>query len=279
MKLSKAEQEEITKLLTRIYQEIHAIESEYELRTGGGDMRCRIEYFHDAIRAFFSGNTTASRLKVELLAYDLKCLRYVEENPLAPFTPEGGALSPKTAVVVQGPGLMTQGKKANRATREQLSELYQHYGVLFAALLKIIADEDFEERTHNLDEDVRDIHEIMQTMQQLTSQVAGMDKLVTLVNHLEDGQLRAELTAFMQAGKAHNPADIKKLLNYLKQRIKEKDQERKSLDKAHMDFASTQLALFEAARDMIKSLASRGMNLVGKFVEASVAQTRREMGR
>lgn len=30
---------------------------------------------------------------------------------------------------------------------------------------------------------------------------------------------------------------------------------------------------------MVKKLAGQGMNLVGKFVEASIAETKREMGR
>lgn len=279
MKLSEAEQKEITRLLTRIYEDILAIEDEYGLRTGGGDMRCRIEYFHDAIRAFFSGNTAVSRLQVELLAYDLKCLRYVEENPFSPMTPEGGTLSPKTDVIAQVSGLVPQAKKADRATRQRLSDLYKHYAVLFAALLKIIADSDFEERSHNLNEDVRDIHQIMQTMQKLTLQGAEMEKLVGMVSHLEDMQLRNEMMAFIQAGKAKSPSEIKKLITYLKGRKNAKDKELATIDRAHMEYAVNQLALYEAAKDMLKSLATRGMNLVGKFVEASVNETRREMGR
>ncbi|MGE0754494.1 MAG: hypothetical protein AB7L92_04975 [Alphaproteobacteria bacterium] len=279
MKLSAAEQEEITKLLTRIYQDILAIETDYELRTGNGDARCRIEYFHDAIRAFFSGNVTAQRLQVELLAYDLKCLRYVADNPFAPFTPDGGALSPKTDLVVNSAGLVAQSKKPDRSTRERLSELYKHYAVLFAALLKLIADNDYEERTHNLNEDVREIHEIMQTMQKLGISASDIEHMIAQVNHIDDGQLRNELMAFVQAGKARKPDEIKKLLGYLKNRISQKDKQIATIDKAHLEYATNQLALYEAAKDMLKSLARGGMNLVGKFVETSIAQARREMGR
>jgi hypothetical protein len=54
MKLSPAEMESILALLTRIYMDLHEIETEYRLMAGENDFRPRIEHFHDAVRAYSS---------------------------------------------------------------------------------------------------------------------------------------------------------------------------------------------------------------------------------
>src|SRR5690606_15911414 len=91
MKLSPAEQDSLIQLLTRIYLDIVAVETEFKLMTGEGDFRPRIEYFHDAVRAFSSQDPAhmqpGGRLSVELLAYDVSCLRFLASMPLAPFKP------------------------------------------------------------------------------------------------------------------------------------------------------------------------------------------------
>ncbi len=61
MKLSAAEQESIVQLLTRIYSDIRDIEEEFELLVGDNDFRPRIEYFHDAVRAFSAQDTNEAR--------------------------------------------------------------------------------------------------------------------------------------------------------------------------------------------------------------------------
>lgn len=276
MKLKPEEQQELTKLLTRIYNDIAEIETQFDLRTGEGDMRVRIEYFHDAIRAFFAGGDS-TRLTVELLAYDVKCLRYIQQNPFAPFMPQGGVKSASVDVTSHNDSVLPKTKRPGRAVRQQLTELYQHYAVLFAALLKQHADDDFEERTHHLNEDVKDIHRVMQQMENF--KVSDLEALLNAVANVEDTQLRGELTAFINAGKVKSPAELKKLIGYLKTRKKQKDEKLANIDEAHMEYATGQLALYETSKNLLKSLAERGMNLVGKFVENSIAQTRQQMGR
>lgn len=83
----------------------------------------------------------------------------------------------------------------------------------------------------------------------------------------------------MQEGKHKNKDDIKKLLGHLKNIIKQKDKAIKTIEDAHLRFASSQLLVFEEAKDMLKKFAVQGMNLVGKFVENSIADTKRQMGR
>ncbi|MCE2927129.1 MAG: hypothetical protein LW823_05760 [Rickettsiales bacterium] len=278
MKLSPKEQEQLVSLMTRLYEEIRAIESDYALVIGEGDFRPRIDYFHDAVQALFSGDSkhleNGGRLGVEFLSYDVQCLRYILSMPLSPFKAKGGMDSPHSELVALDHQLVATPKRPDRKTKERLVELYQNYSVLFAALLKPQADADTHERTGDLDQDVRELSAIIQQCEKGNSSA-----ITNLANHLEDERLRAELIAFIQNGGMKKPELIKKLIAGLKNKSKAKDKQRAKLEQAHMDYSLTQLALFENSRDMLKKMATQGMNLVGNFVEASISQTRREMGR
>jgi len=279
MKLSASEKESLVGLLARIYGDIRDIEEEFNLLAGNHDFRPRIEYFHDAIRAFTSQDAkeleAGGRLSIELLAYDLSCLRYIHAQPLAPFTPHGETLSPHTEVVAVKPGLVPKAKRPERAVRERISELYQHYAVLFAALLKPFADRDYQDRVSDLNEDVRDINAIIQ-------QLAGgksIEQIMASINHLDDDELRQLLTRFLQEQRHKKSDDCRKMNDYLKQQSTRKDKDIAAIEAAHMNYALAQLAVFEGSRDFLKKMAGQGMNLVGKFVEDAMAKTQREMGR
>ena len=176
MKLSQAEADSIVQLLTRIYSDIRGIEAEFQLLIGEHDFRPRIEYFHDAIRAFTS-QKSSERLSVELLAYDLSCLRYIQSMPLSSFKPHGELLSPKTDMVaVSKDGLTVKRARPDRAVREHISELYQSYAVLFAALLKPFEDRDYHERTDDLNQDVQDIHDVIRQFAALEKGKGSVEK-------------------------------------------------------------------------------------------------------
>lgn len=283
MKLSPREQEQIIGLLTRLYTDIAAIESEFALYIGEGDFRPRVEYFHDAIRAFSAQDAAAreegGRLTVEWLAYDLQCLRYLQSMPLSPFTPKGGMISPSAEPVALDHNLVAKAKRPDRATKERLVELYQNYAVLFAALLKPLADLDYHERVDELNNDVKDINAIIAQFEKLKSGKSTVNSIAQLANHIEDDQLRHELIAFLQQEKGKSLENITKIIGYLKTHTGKKDKTIKVIEDAHLNYALAQLSAFEASRDMLKKMASQGMNLVGQFVENSVAQTKREMGR
>ena len=235
-------QSAIITLLTRIYEDIVAIEERFGLIVGCGDMRPRIDYFHDAIRAFTSENSAMQkqRLSVELLAYDLRCLRYIQQMPLSPFKKDGQNLSSSQSLITIDAGLPVATNRPDRETRMRLVELYQNYAVMFAALLKPAADRDYFARTEELNEEVEDIIVLIQKL----GIKADASKVTTLKNQ-----------------------------------IKQKDTRIKSVDKAHGDFAMAQLGIFEESKDMLKKLAAQGTNLVGKFVESAIQETRRQMGR
>jgi hypothetical protein len=276
MKLSPGEQESIVSLLTRIYVDICDMETQFRLFTGDGDFRPRIEYFHDAVRAFTNNDSKdrekGGRLAIEFLAYDLSCLRYLQSMPLSPFKPHAANLSPSTEMIKLDQHLMPTAVKPNRVEKERISELYQRYAVLFSALLKPLADNDYKERTDGMNQDVESIHTITHG---LDDQIKDA-QLAEIINHINDDELRMELMALVKAQKFRKKDDIVQLL---KDKIKKKNKDIKHVESAHLQYAMAQLAIYEESKDMVKKMAQQGMNLVGKFVESSIADTKREMGR
>lgn len=283
MKTSPAEQEAIVKMLTRIYIDIRDIEEEFQLLVGDHDFRPRIEYFHDAIRAFTAQDpkhpVTGGRLSVELLAYDLSCLRYLESMPLASFKPHGAMLSPQTAMAAVKPGLVAKKAKPDSTVRGRISELYRHYAVLFAALLKPFADRDYRDRTEEMNEQVEALHALMQQMEALGQGKGSQAQAATTIQHLGEEGLRHEMLKFMHNQQFKKKDALAKLTKFLKDHAAKTDKELAAVDAAHLNYAMSQLAVYEGARDMLKNLAGQGMNLVGQFVENAMKQTQREMGR
>jgi hypothetical protein len=281
MKISPNDQESIVNLLTRIYLDIVEIEQEYQLVIGDGDFRPRIDYFHDAIRTFTAQDDKSDdeRLSVQLLAYDLACLRYLQDMPLSSFKSQAGVQSPATDIMTAGPGLSVPPKRPDRKVRARICELYQHYAVLFAALLKPVADNDYHERIEELNEDIKDLNALANQLEAVGENKGSMDSLMAAAQHLEEEQLRQLLLMFLQHGKHKNKDEIKKLVAFIKQQSKGKDKQIAAIETAHMNFGLNQLGIFENSKDLLKKMAQQGMNLVGKFVEASIAQARHEIGR
>ncbi len=284
MKLSPTEQDTIIALLTRIYTDIFDIETEYQLLAGDADYRPRIEHFHDAVRAFSSQEPhhqePGGRLSIEFLAYDLSCLRFLHSMPLASFKPHSATYSPSVMpVAVRDKDLMMKAPRPTRAVKERICELYQSYSVLFAALLKPMADKDYLDRVDELNEDVKDLHKLLSQLDALAAGKGSVEKVMAAVQHLEEEGLRHELMQFFQAQKHKKKENIAKLAVFLKEHVARKDKEIAGIDAAHMNYALAQLGIFEGSKDLLKKMASQGMNLVGKFVENAMAESRRDMGR
>lgn len=271
------DQEAIIALLTRIYFDIVGIEEEFKLFAGAGDMRPRIDYFHDAVRAFSADDKNNPRLNVEQLAYDLSCLSYIQKMPTAPFREGGENLSPTQTVMTTEGDLMNMAGRADRKTRSRISELYQNYAVMFAALLKPTADHDYQERTESLNNEVADLNQIIEQFKKKGG--VNVNAVATHTQNLEEPEMRLILSTFLQQEKQKNAADVNKLIGHLNNQIKLKDKLIKTIDAGHLKFATTQLAIFEESRDMLKKLAAQGTNIVGKFVEESIKATKKQMGR
>jgi hypothetical protein len=284
MKLSSSDQQSIVSLLTRFCHEIAPVENTHGLKVGGGDFRPRIEYFHDAVRAFSSGDASArndgGRLSVEALAYDVVTLRQLQSKPLTQIHPHAHGLSPQTDLMQVAPGsIAPTSAKPDRAVREQLGELYQNYAVLFSALLRPIAEQDYQERTDELNEEVEEVDQLIAELQKLRGGKGRVDTLANLAAHLASDELRILVTTFIQKGTYKRKEDIDKLIAYLKVRVDQDDKDVKTLDDSHKNYVMSQLALYEASRDMLKKMASSGMNLVGNFVQNALRDNQQGRGR
>ena len=83
----------------------------------------------------------------------------------------------------------------------------------------------------------------------------------------------------MQQQKFAKKDNLTKLMQFLKGHAKDKDKEIAAIEEAHMNYVMSQLGVFEGSKELLKKMAAQGMNLVGKFVENAIADSKREMGR
>ncbi len=151
--------------------------------------------------------------------------------------------------------------------------------MLFAALLKPMADRDYKDRVDDLNQDVQDLHSAHAAAGSHGQRQGLGDALAGAIQHLEDDELRQALLAFIQQQNYKKKDDVKKLAQHLKAQAAKKDKDIAAIDGAHMNYALAQLAIFEESKELLKKMAAQGMNLVGKFVEDAMAKTQREMGR
>lgn len=284
-KLSPSEQESIVALLTRIYTDIAAIESEFSLMVGEGDFRPRIEYFHDAVRAICaldpSRPVSGGRLSVENLAYDVSALRYIQSKPLAEIKPNSTAqnFSARTDVLVRDKNLAPKPTRPDRAVRDRLAELYQSYAAMFSALLKPAADLDYHERVDSLNQDVEEIAHLIEQFDELQKGKGSAKAILAAIGHLEDQSLHLALMEFMKRNKYRNRDETKKAIQQLKQLVAKNDRTIAGIEKARTGYAMAQLAIYEESKDLLKKMAQQGLNLLGKFVENAIRDTQRELGR
>lgn len=272
-KFTPENRQALVNILLRYWGEILAIEEEYGLLVGQGDHRPRIEFFHDAIRAYTTESKTdeeQARLSAERLAHDVRCLHYLSHQPLSSITHQQD-LSPHTALVPGGPGLIEQKKKPGRETKEQLRELYGKYGVLFSALMRTTVENDVLDRSEDINQQIEEINQLIHALEEGETGLAN-----NIVAHLSDDKLRHELQTILPTLKGKNPGG---LIAKLKGDISRKDKAVKAVDGAHLQYSSAQLALYEESRDMLKQMAGKGMNLVGQFVEYALRQSERDRGR
>ena len=228
MKLSPTEHDAIIAMLTRIYTDIFDIETEYQLLAGDADFRPRIEHFHDAVRAYSSQDPehteAGGRLSIERLAYDLSCMRYLHSMPLASFKEGGTVYSPSVAPVqVRERDLTVKKARPSRVVKQRICDLYQHYSVLFAALLKPFADKDYLDRVDELNQDVKDVHRLVTQLDAMAAGKGSLDKVMAAVQQLEEEALRHELMQFFQAQKHKKKENLAKLAVFLKEHVARKD--------------------------------------------------------
>ena len=256
----------ILALITPLYEEIFAMESAFGLWMGGGDHRPRVDYFHDCVRLATSGHT----VPVERLGYALAAIRFLSARPLAALQPDPG--SPSVALAARPPGALSPQRSLSRAEKAELGELYARYGILFSSFFSGMADRDMRERVDAKDEAVGQLAEVEAALSAM-AQGAGKQALPPHLHGVESAALKAALAQLSKRGRQPTPEEISKTAKAVQSEMDARDKEAKAIEDAHLQFASNQLALFEQGKDVVKQLASSGLNLAGQFVAGALVQT------
>lgn len=275
MAFDNREQVAIVELMSGKYAQILAIETEWRIRLHEGDMRPRIEHFHDAVRALTSGEASIyeknSRLSVEHLAYDIGQLRLIQDKPVGKIN-RATEKSAGSALVKKGDAGASQAKLPPQAVRSEIATLYRDYTVFFAALFAQIADRNYQSRVDAVDGAVEDLALLEEIIKQLAAGKLSTAQAMEEVMHVERDDLR-ERVQEMLARKTIAANEKQKLFDTLGLIQSNLDKEKKSLETAHMHYATGQLAVYEEAKETIKRLNQMGMNLAGKFVENAMQQS------
>lgn len=260
-------------IMNNQYQRLYDIEVQWQIRLHEGDQRPRIDYFHDAVRALTSGEADPyarhSRLSVEHLSYDLAQLRLAQAHPAGERNRSNQA-SPHSEVVAAGEaGAARRG--LDRATRAEVAQLYKDYTVLFAALFAEIADMNFQARSDEIDTAVEDIALVEKMLMQLAEGQISKAQAEIMVDQIEQDTLRGKIQQALSSQTIRH-LQAEQIIAGLKQSQTRLDAEKASIDKAHLHYVTSQLAVYEESKETVKRLAAQGMNIAGKFVENALSQ-------
>lgn len=281
MAIGGAEQGAIIELMHGKYGQILEIEAQWQIRFQEGDMRPRIEHFHDAVRALTSGEASIydkdSRLSVEHLASDIAHLRHIQDKPVGHIN-KSTERSLSTALVKKGEAGASYAKLPPSGVRTELAALYAGYTIFFAALFAPVAEKNYKTRVDEIDNTVSDLGLIEQIVEQLVSGRLTAEQAIQELMHVEHDQLRERLQQMLSNKKlsAKERQEIKAMLGQIEKGL---DKEKKGVEQAHLSYATGQLAIYEQSKDMIKGLAAQGLNLAGKFLENSVRAAQQGKGR
>lgn len=266
MKANQQQKQALISVMARMCQEINAVEARFGVVASEKDLRPRIEYFHDVVRLYTQANThgyeRTGRLTVESLAYDISLLRQIQANPISRV-----AIPVQYAPQGSGKSLVPEGyqdpKRMDGDARMRLMDLYKNYTVLFAAMMAEIADRNFQTRTG---ENNAQVEELAALEAQIKKHPPETD-IAHLLNHIADPDLRAKLVAKLR-GNAKAAIAVKEA----KAIMAKLDEENARIDKAHMSYLSSQLMIYENAKDIVKKMAQSGMNVVGDFMENAMRE-------
>lgn len=281
MAIGSAEQGAIIELMSGKYQQLAAIEGEWGIRLSEGDMRPRIEHFHDAVRALTSGSDDIyarnSRLSVENLAYDLALLRAIPDRPTG-YINRTTEKSFSTALVRTDQVGAGVPKMPPQGVRAEITQLYRDYTVFFAALFAEVADRNFKSRVDAVDATVADIGLIEQILEQLASGKMTNNQAMSEMNHVERDDLRERIQQMLarKSLSAKEKQEARAMLGQIEQGL---NKEKKQVEQSHLNYATGQLAVYEDAKDTVKRLAAQGLNLAGKFLDNAMQAAGRGQGR
>lgn len=119
---------------------------------------------------------------------------------------------------------------------------------------------------------VTDISVIEQVLEQLANGQIDKRQAMTMLEQVESDTLR-QSTLQAVAGQTIRHAEQERMTAQLRHYENQLENEKQQADKAHLSYVTSQLAVYEEARDTVKRLAAQGMNLAGKFVENAINQS------
>jgi len=273
MAVGTQEQEAILNLMHGKYERIAVLEAEWGIRFSEGDMRPRIEHFHDAVRAYTAGADIYgknTRLSVEHLAYDLSQLRQIQERPVGNIN-RATEKSFGQSLMKLMPGGAPASKLPPQGVRLELVQHYRDYTVFFAAIFAEVADKNFKTRQQTGDEQMADIGLIEQILEQLANGQMDVGTAQAELNHVEQDDLRERIQMLLASKKlsAKEKQDALAMLGAIEKGLRD---EQKRVDEAHTHYVTGQLAVYEEAKDIVKKLAGAGLNLAGKFLQNAMQQ-------
>ena len=268
-------------LMHRAYEDIRAIEAEARITVDDRDLRPRIEYFHDAVRALTEPPEAMyqprTRLCIEWLTFDLNTLRFLQDKPLAKVNRSSVmGTSQQVATRAEQPlAHLPPHVKAN------LSAQYRTYTVFFAALFAEAVDKNFQARVSAKDGEVEDLAQIEQMIKLLEQGQGNVreEQVEELINHLDNETLRHKLMTILHQASMKKREKLAAAQLLLKNAMKGADAEIAALDKLHTAYLSGQMVLLQDSRDIVKRLSSQGLNLAGKFLETAFQQAGQGKGR
>lgn len=276
----------LTSIMNATYEKVRAIEHDYGLRVGDTDYRPRIEYFHDAVRVLSHRPEDMylpqTRLSVEHLAYDMSCLRYIQDRPLAKLAhdapasqmrnpPAGMArLAPPPNSIREPVG---EARPVPLGVKAELTEHYRSYTVMYAALFAESANTNFQTRQADNDSKVEDMAQLEQMINMLERGQIKIEQVTEAIAQIDDGDLRKKMQAVLQQRSAKKRDKMAMLTHLLKQKMLGVDEETKVMDKAHMSFLTGQMMMFQQCKDIVNQLSAQGMGLAGRFLEEALSQS------
>lgn len=297
MRSAADKREALIGILNRAYDEIRTVEAEYSILVSEQDLRPRIEFFHDAVRLLSHDPDAAyektGRLSVESLAYDLSCLRHLQDKPLTKLaslaqhhaafhrsvTPNMGR-PPAGTLRLSAPNAPPPSVRTpTPTTRAELADRYKTYTILFAGLFSEPVDRNHMTRTSDLNASVEELAQVERAVKQFSQGQIEDAQLEELVDQLEHEDLKAQLMALLHERSQKKHEKMNAMAQLLKQSMQTADLEIAIIEKAHMNYLTGQMMLYQDSKDMVKKLAAQGMNLAGQYLDTAMQNSAGRGGR
>lgn len=155
----------------------------------------------------------------------------------------------------------------------RLADAYEHYAVLYAAALAPEVDKSYKEQKALLDTVVSDSYALLKLIERLEKGDEKLEiyQLERLVKEVDNPEMKARLAAVLAAQRVDRISSSGGLKGALNGVMQQAEQELDALEKAHFQFLSSQLSIYEDSKTVVKQLATQGLNLAGKFVATAAA--------